>query len=91
MHAHTHAIQACGYTSTRNFKTVGVLSMEHLGSPCGVYDGFCLSLVVLASSRELGDGGKLSHWVAVEEEASLQRLRTAVSSDFGCARIIDLW
>ena len=64
--------------------------MEHLGSPCGVYDGLCLSLVLLASSRELNGAGNLSRWVRVEEPTCLQRLRTAVSSDFGCARINDM-
>ena len=84
----THTFQACGYTE--NFKTIGVLSVEHLGSPHGVYDGLCLSLVLLASSRELGGAGGLSQWVRVEEPMCLQRLRTAVSSDFGCARINDM-
>ena len=64
--------------------------MEHLGSPHGVYDGLCVSLVLLASSRELDAAGNLSRWVRVEEETCLQRLRTAVSSDFGCARINDI-
>ena len=85
---HTHTFQACGYT--KSFKTKGVLSVEHLGSPHGVYDGLCLSLVLLASSRELDGAGNLSRWVRVEEETSLQRLRTAMTSDFGCARINDI-
>ena len=63
--------------------------MEHLGKPSGVNDGICLSVVARAKSKELGDGADWQ-WVAVEDQACVERLRTAVRNDFGCAKLIDL-
>lgn len=63
--------------------------MEHLGKPCGVYDGICLSVVARAKSRELG-GGADWQWVSVEDQACAERLRTAVRNAFGCAKLMDL-
>ena len=77
--------QACGYTG--DFKTVGVLQIEHLGQN-GVYDGLCMSILVVASSKKLSGEGS-GQWVAIEEQSTVEKLRTAAKNEFGCAKLFD--
>ena len=78
--------QAHGYSGEVTLK--GVLQMEHLGKH-GEYDGMCLSVVVHCSSQQLSQDAK-SQWVRVEDEACVQRLRTAVNNKYGCAKLLEL-
>ncbi len=84
MHTHTHT-QTCG--CEEEFKTKGILTVEHLGNPKGTYDGMCLTVVVQVTNQQLARGAQ-TQWVKVEDEACAARLKTAVKEEFGCARLI---
>ena len=66
---------------------MGVLQIEHVGQT-GRLDGFCLSLLVHATSCKLVSGARW-RWEGVAEEACRERLRTALRDD-GSTRLIDL-
>lgn len=62
--------------------------MEHVGKPAGVYDGFCISVVISAESTEL-EQTSVYEWKAIEDGPTAERLRTATSKEImGCAKVI---
>lgn len=63
----------------------GVLSIEHLGKPWGVHDGLCLSVLVLASIKEL-DTNATYQWIPVDHNCR-EKLKQAVDK---CARLFFL-
>ena len=74
-----------------------MLSMEHLGKPSGTFDGFCLTLVLTASSMDLTPGSKIKgqehigeyEWMVVSDQTCAERLRLAMSEG-GCASLMQL-
>jgi hypothetical protein len=70
-------IQACGYKG--EFKVRGVLGVEHFGKKA---DGFCITLLLQALSKELGKTGKGSSYQWTDAPTALG-LKNAVLTDFG--------
>ena len=70
------------------FVVVGVLHLEHLGTN-KIFDGFCLSVLVLANSCDLVEGA-LCQWEEVIGEECVERLDRALHHHAGCAKLIDL-
>ena len=72
--------------------------MEHFAGKAGEHDGFCLTLLVgAASAGSQGlDADSSYHWVALPgtgEAGSARltaKLRAALESRFGCAKVIDI-
>lgn len=59
-----------------------MLSLEHLGRPCGVYDGMCVSVLVEACTREL----ETSEFVWTQVKHTLEkRLKDALEK---CAQLL---
>jgi hypothetical protein len=63
-------LQACGCHGAHNL--VGVVSVEHLGRPNGVYDGICISLLVEVDSLVLESSEY--QWVKPEPDMQLTLL-----------------
>ena len=55
--------QTCGYRG--DYKLHGVLSLEHLGRPTGVYDGVCISVLLIAASKDMQEGTDYE-WMPVD-------------------------
>jgi hypothetical protein len=73
-------IQTCGYKG--EFEVRGVLGVEHFGKKA---DGFCITVLLQALSKELVTTGKGSsyQWTAVSDAPTALGLKNAVLTDFG--------
>ena len=73
----------CGYEGPCQIK--GVLSLEHVGHPNGVYDGVCLSLLV--EVQKMGLNSRNYQWAKVE--SPLQEM-LAQALDNNCAQLLSI-
>lgn len=73
----------CGYKGPCQIK--GVLSLEHVGHPNGVYDGVCLSLLV--EVQKMGLNSRNYQWAKVE--SPLQEM-LAQALDNNCAQLLSI-